>query len=540
MSLSLVSRGYLIRQRSIVHPLLALVIPFAFLACLDTVMREAFPSLGYPTRLILPILLVVGVEAAAVGNLLRSERVSGYARVRELAAIMALAYLVTAGIASIKAGAMVTGDASFIYPLTLICAQWSFSAVIHSNLRDREILLAYIQDREGESLLHTLRDASLQASAALKGLKRIAVIAIAFQLAIFITLMIMLGVGGEMRAAGVIACGVHAVLGLFALAVINTFAQDQLLLGEGVVVTGRLQYGRLTAGAAMILLCIPVAIMVSRDASPLSLALLARILSWIGALFPGASFQDALRGWRAMLEMQSSYQQQLSQIPVVPIGPEVILFMEILRRVLVTAVVCGVYWFLISPLLSAELMESLSRHRLIAFLAARLRAFLGAFSGAARRLLLLLRSLFLGSRTVEDDSAHPRPPWISAAMKREASARKRFQAGRMVRAFFHLLRWGERRGVEHHAWETLKEYAERFTALVPGSDALMAAASEILEEALFSPRLVEKDRAAVYFSSLREIRQIPASGRHGKNGGPEPAGDANRSGDTNRSGGGGS
>ena len=58
----------------------------------------------------------------------------------------------------------------FLYPLVLALLEWIFAWAIHLRLREREILLNAVFGKRGEELLHELRDASMQAAVAARGL----------------------------------------------------------------------------------------------------------------------------------------------------------------------------------------------------------------------------------------------------------------------------------------------------------------------------------------------------------------------------------
>lgn len=506
MSSSL-ARAYVNRQRSFVHPLLAITMPFFFTLCLDAAVRVVIPSFGFPQAVFLAVLLLVSVEVTVVGNILFDERASFLARLRELIVIMAAMYVALSLTASIRARAYVPADVTFIYPLVLVFFQWNFVVTVHMQLRDREILLAVLASKEGEAMLHSLRDASLQASAALRSLRRASSLAAFFQAAVFFVLAICLLLRVTIPPWALIACALHAAYGLLVRGILNTFAHDQVLLGEGVVVPGRLEAARLWAALALVAIGLPLAVLGSRNASPLPLSIILAFFSWLAGLLPSHYAPDMVDRIQKMIESRLAFERQmLASAPPPPINPSVFLLLEALRRLFVTVVGAAVYFFLVSPLLSEEFFDSLKKRSLIAFLSKKLSALLHFFTRAARRLMRWLRRAGRPMAAIDEPAGKStgyRGPPAAAA---KASLRKRLQVSRILRAFLLLLRWGGGRGVAYQSSETPLEYSHRLREVVPLRQRELSLIVEVLEEALFSSHLLARKRVAGYFLAIREVR----------------------------------
>jgi hypothetical protein len=476
---------------------------------MDALLRPVLPPPIIPTLVLLGILLCVGVEVTLMGNVFLDERAGFLARLRELLALLAFLYAVLIVVKSIRAHAFIPADIEFVYPLTFVLLQWVFTATVHLHLRDREFLLSSLTDKEYETLLHALRDSSLQASASQRSLHAVRILVSFFQATAFVFLAVDLLRGASPGAWGVVLCGVHAVFGFFVFALMKTYGGNQLLLGEGLVVPGRLETIRLAAALTVMGAGLPIILLISRNAAPLPLSILAALLDKLAHLLPPGLSPDLARRAQELYDMQQRYSREMLTAAqyAYPINPLIFILIEVFRRFIVTVSVTALYFFLVSPLLSQDFLESVGKRSLAAFLRRKLRAFLAFCLRAAYRFIDWLRSPERakgprgGDRREERSLAGrwPRPAKISL--------RKQLQVGRILKAFLLLVRWGESRGVRYRAYETPREYSERLLLVLPDGKPRLSMIVEILEEAIFSLHLVDRRRTAGYFSAIREIRK---------------------------------
>lgn len=328
-AISYLPSAYVRRQREYVHPAIAISVPFMFLLCMHAIVHAAIPVLSLPSEFFLPALLLVGAEATLVGNILTRERLDMFARLRELLIVLAAMYLVLTAISDIRTGTLLPDQTTLAYPLCLVFLQWTLTAIVHVRLRDRELILTVLVGKSGEAMLHTLRDASLQAGSSLKGLRRIALLVWTLQGIIFVTLLAALFKDSPISGWGYAICGLDSLFGFLVLGIVHSFESDQILLGEGVVVPGGLQVERLTVACVVVAVGIPLALLGSRNDAPLPLSLITWLLARIAALFPLEPGQLAAGGLGDILQAQLNYQRQLaSSVPVIHINPLVFLLVE--------------------------------------------------------------------------------------------------------------------------------------------------------------------------------------------------------------------
>ncbi len=505
---SSIDKQYLALHRSTVHPILAAATPLLFLLCVDAAARAVLPPLRFPPLAIKLTLAFTAIEAVAMGNLLHEERAGFFARLRELVVVLALTYALAAVIASLSARAFVTGGPDFAYPLLFVLLQWTLTVCIHAALRERELLLSSIVGKEGDALLHKLREASLQAGLSLGGLRSLKIIMIAFQIQLFATLLALLALKAPIGARAILLFCAHAVYGAFAMGLVNMYKENQILLGEGIVVPGRFEAARIRTSLAVLAVCLPIVLLASRNESPLSLTLLSSLLDWLDRLIPRFSANAVAERIRQYLAIQRFTQQRiLSSMPEAQLNPAAVIFFEFLRRLLASAAGAGLYFFLVSPLFSEEFLDNLARHGLLAFLRRKLKSFLRFWADAFLQLVSWLRSL--GERRGGDAAMRSEARRESARrfQRRAPSLQKRLQMDRVLKAFLLLVQWGEMHGVKYKGSDTLQEYTRRLAPRIPDGQRRLSMIVDVLEESVYSTHLLESGRMVGYFTAVRLIRK---------------------------------
>jgi hypothetical protein len=479
-------KKYMALQRSTVHPLLAATMPLLFLLCVDSAARTVLPPLPFSPLAVILLL----------------------ARLRELLIVLALAYAAAALIASLKSRSLVTARPDFAYPVLFVLFQWILSVSIQAALREREMLLTAIEGMRGEELLHKLRESSLQAGLSLGGLRSLKILMIAFQIQLFSILLILFALKAPVGAWTVLLFAAHAVYGAFVVGLINMYRENQLLLGEGIVVPAGFEAARVRALVGVLAACLPIVLLGSRNEAPLSLTLLSSLLDWLDRIVPRLQFTTIADSVRRYLEIQRIAQQRmLAAMTAARPDPAVLLFFEFLRRLLRSAAGAGLYFFLVSPLFSEEFVDSLARHSLTAFLRRKLSAFLRFWTGAFLLMAALLRSILEWRGREVPGPEKDRGEGARRSQGRAPSLRKRLQTDRVLKAFFLLVQWGERHGVGYLGSDTPKEYALKLAPKVPEGNNRLSLIVDVLEESVFSTHVLDSGRMAGYFAAVRLIRK---------------------------------
>jgi hypothetical protein len=499
-----VGSRYLRLERATVHPLMAIVIPLLSLLSLDPLARALAPFLPSPPVLIYPFLLVTALEEAVMGNILFKERASLWARLRELLLVLIAALL-----------CLFLAERSMhwkvLYPLALVLVQWLSSAAIHSNLREREILLSALAGKREGALAHELRDSSLQAAVALRSMNNVKGLVLFYQGFLFCLLLAAairgVALGPWIRWAAFL----QAVCGLSCLGVINLFIENQLLLGEGIAVPLQAEKRRALFLLSLMIVAVLLVFLAKRETSLLPLSVLLGFLKWLVSLFRIKADPRWVQWLQTVAEERRRYYELLLSLRPSPSGPAyllLLLILEILRRVLITAVAVALFLFLTAPLFSDSFMQSLRELRPFAFLRRKLRAFAFACLRLLRALLNWWRSLGREKRVLSAERTPLRGKHRGSRHEQRIGLRKRAQMSRVLKAFLRLLKWGERKGVRYFPSNAPREYALRLEAAIPGSVSTITPVIEILEEVLFSPRLVAAQRLDRYFRLIRSLPRL--------------------------------
>ena len=505
---SSITEKYLRLHRSTVHPLIAISLPSLFLLCLDSIVRAILPALAFPPPLFFLVLLAVGAEEAVMANVLFAERAGILARLRELLAVMVIVWLALGTLRGLQTHVAALVHVDFIYPLGLTLAQWICVWILHRCLRERELLLSAIAGRKGENMLHALRDSSLQAEISARSLRAVKLVEALFQAVIFVLLLLAAALKVPLQSQALVLAASHALFGFLVTGTMNMYIQDQLLLGEGIVVPARFEWSRMGTIVAVPLVSIPLVLLLARNDAPLPLSALLGLLERLFRSFPAIPIWRLLDPVRSILEQQQRYAEMTRAISGASPTPLFLLFLFILGRLIRIAFILGLYFFLVSPLLSEDFLASLRKRSLVDFVRRKLSDFLRACRRLARRLRAWLS--FKGregpkraSEDARDDArnaARGPPPYT-------LPRRKRLQTSRVLKAYVQLLAWGESRGVPYRGFDAPLEYAFRLAAAFPDKSGQLALVTEVLEEALFSTHLLPGARMAAYFSTIREIRR---------------------------------
>jgi hypothetical protein len=515
---SSISKRYLALLRSLVHPLLSIFLPLLCLLSTDQLLRLLFPAVAWFPRHLAPLLLAAGIEEAVMGNLLFKERASFFARVRELAMLLALAFGYLFILLGVRSGRGLQLSPLLIYPLTATALQWFLSNGIHSGLRERELLLGSLGGQRGAALRHTLRDSSYQAGLAVRMLRNIKAGAIAFQIQIMALLVAAAVLKRYPSLGGTLVISLHAAAGVLGIGVLNSFEEQQMLLGSGIPLPRALERRRILFCLSILGIAAAVIVLAARNASLLPLSALLALLRRLASLFrfpAGPGFAEALQN--ALIERQRIYQTVRLSQPAPGAGPLALLFLEFLRRLIRTLIGTGLFLFLVFPLLSQDFLDRLRELRPFSALWRRLRVFLG-FS--VRFWLRFLRWLRLSRRrpflSIEDEGEAAAAPKHGRIKTRRLSVRKRVQMSRVQRAFLALIRWGEKLGVPYLYCLTPVEYSRKLSAAVPAGAAQLAYVVDVFEEVMFSTHLVASGSIALYIRTIRSLSRLT----------PEAAGEA--------------
>jgi hypothetical protein len=489
---------------SLLHPAIAMLMPFFFLQGVDAVVRVGifggiFPA---PPPGFLLVVLLVGLSRTVVSNILRRAKGGGLApRVREAV----LSFAAALAVLTLLSGRPFRGEwnplqPDVIWPMLLLVVQWLMTLQAQDALRAREMFLVVVEGKTGHALAAAAHGASGQAGESVQGVEKLKRTAITGMVVTVLTYLVYSGIAAHLAVNVPVAVSarilLEALAGIVTMVVFNGFIEEQLCSARGIpraVSSGSLRYEAPLAGVGVLLLC---SLALSGRASLLPMSLLARLLAFLRRFRLHVAFtapppeappaQGATGGMEEML-------RALGTRTPSPLWQEI---GRILGIVAVVALAAAFAYFIVRPLLSRGALKAARRlHplRLIARRLAGLYAFLTelprafsrwrrgpgkAFGDIPGSILATLRE---SARNARRESAR------SARRNRHTLRAERAARNRAVHEFLRLARWGEKKGVAFTAAEGPMEYAGRLVGGAPDKAASLLQAGELFEELVYSP-----------------------------------------------------
>ncbi len=494
--------------RTIIHPLIAFVLPASFLISFVLLAAEQYRMVyiqppGFMNRLCLSLFLISffsGLTAVIFGNLFQTERVRWTARVREC---MVLALIVYTVASFFRTGPLLTRfipALANVLPAVYSVCQWICSVWIQKGLRDREVLVLELEGKEGTVLYTTLREMGLQADTALKALGRIRIQSTAGALALFFLLIPQETSNIHLSVSAIASVMVYFAVFLFMLAVCSQYSFEQYAAGAGLREEDRQRSSRLRYSAVLIMLAGITAFFVHGKAPLIPIVtvlnLLRRLGNWLLRLIPILHFSS---GYEPLPEPVVTERMKLVPMDMEG-GFDIRFILEVINRFLPLLLVVLLVIFLLTPLLSKRYRVMISRHSPGIFI-----------SG----LWLLIRRWF-GKRDEDgEDGFRLDPDNMASVRKRlqrlgpaQTDRVRRRELGRVSRAFVRLIRWGRRSGIIFTATSAPGSYAQRLAERFPDQKEDLVYIADCFEEAAYSPNPLGKERLAEYEQSIRKIIRI--------------------------------
>jgi hypothetical protein len=509
-----VDSASLASSRSYKHPLFSVLLPFGFIWLVAACLRAALPVALQRLPAVYPLLLLVAaLSETAVGNYLVSRKAHGILpRLRELIVLLLFSYLFV----KLVNGDLFRGDWSLarldvVLPLLFAGVEWILSFVIHSALRDRELLLALVVDRERGELRESFRNMGTEAIDALAGMVRVRRLIVTFQVLGFLALFVV-GIARPQSVSGGLAALAlaHFALGCVFFFTITGYMESQALMGEGFVVSRRIVSRRATFAAALCLVaCLALIPAVGRD-PPLPSSYLQAFVAWLQRILT----LPEPRGAREAQENEQratdlGMDQQALDLAALGESGQVNEALQRLIKIIILVLVIGapgaaIVILLVAPLFRRREEKLHPLRALRRWLAGATRALAQAARNLAAALRhrprgtgprKTLREVFFGTaRADEGPTGEGRAGFF-----------QRLGLSREVRTFVKIIRWGERRGVRYERSLGPREYAGSLGSQIPGVRAEIDRLAALLEELLFSGREIGRQRTEEYFETARLV-----------------------------------
>ncbi len=500
----------------VVHPLLAVYLPFMFLYTVVVVMIAGAFAM-YDIRIFPPffwvILLLAGASESVTSNLLSRERISGILpRFRELVVVL----LVSLGLILLFFGDVTARDIDLTrfniwVSLIVVLAQWLFTLQIHNKLRDRELFLGFFQGRDQRAFQKIYAMYTHEGGKAYTALKSVRKLVFGYIGIAFIVLVLMTW-AVRVPITGGVAVVVFLFFSSFFLiaAVIERYLDTQRALLAGHVVT-RPQTRR--KNAAMILIfavAALIALPVAGRRALLPTSYLVALGDWLSGLgtrdlpapvapppdvetAPPA--EDPFGGMRDLREILGDRED----------GTDIARYVG---YVLLGLLGAGFLVFLLMPLVRMKASGTDIRRALR-------RSFRSLANGIRSAWLALLQALqraashgrriggAIAKRREAGESAHAR---YGAASRRAAmSKQERKVHSRVLKGFMKFARWARRHEVVFDPSIGPREFSEMVGTRVPARMDDCLEIAEIFEEIVFSDHSINDELQNRYHDKVARV-----------------------------------
>jgi hypothetical protein len=499
--------------RSFKHPLFSVLVPFSFVWLATWYLRAAFPALNAIPRVFPALLLIAALSETAVGNYLVSRKALGILpRMRELVVVTLFAYLFL----KLVNGDLFRGDWSLarfdvVTAIVLTDVEWVLSIVIHSALRERELLLSLVVGKDRKMLKECFRDMGAEASNSLAGMTRVRRLLIVFQALAFVGLFVLGLAKPQAISPGIAVMALaHFAGGIIFFFTVTGYMERQALMGEGFTMSPRISSRRTTFAVALCLAsCLVLIPLVGRDA-PLPPSYLQSFLEWLQRIATLPDRQaavkiDATRESAPKMKLDDQ-SRALSGLEGTGQNNEAL---QKFFRILILVLVAGgpaaaILILLVAPLFRRRQERLHPLRALRNWLAGAIRGLAQGvrnIAGALRR-----RPAHAGGRMSLRDILFGRTRSAEARVGEErVGFFQRLALSRELKAFVKVIRWGERRGVPFHRSLGPGEYAASLGSSVPAVRAELDTMATILEQILFSGRGVAPQRSEEYLEAARLV-----------------------------------
>jgi hypothetical protein len=465
---------------------------------------DALPLLFPPSPFGLAAPVLTAAAAVLLSLVLERERARAASFIRGAVLMLIALWPLQALLLPRHGGANFLPDPPGIFCVLDCALSFTLASLFRGFFRAREFFAESTRGLEGEKLRNMVRDEGYLVTSTRQEME-LAMSTATVLIGAFGLLLLALFWGKGMLSPALTACyGASAVAFVFLRAVITDFLSSQSLAGIGIAPAPDERAARirqaLVAAAGLALLSFAL----TGDESPLSFELVMRAL---------ASFFSLL-GWgpaRAIpqdpqeLERLRLSRLELSDadfgVPLIDLA----MILEFLKKAAIVAAAASFLWFLLKPLFSAGLKD---------FVKARkpLRA-LGRLIDFLKRVLGLLSGRKAARTALSAQERKKLERDFESLARKAKSLEKERETGRMAKAFIELIALGTGLGQPYRPTSVPLEWTRALQGLLPSQEAedrdlaaRLVAAAGIFEEALYSDRILGREKTDPYFAALKAAR----------------------------------
>lgn len=500
--------------RLIWHPAVSISVATTSMLALMSLLSRLVGTPG-PRLVSVVFVVLAAVVEAALGNLLFAERAGVANRLRELAILLIVFYLVLSFLRPGPLGQRFAPSDEHLFPILAVGITWLNAFQIHNRLRGREGLLRTLAGKHGETLRHALIDRQHDMALTVREVRgaRAGVVSW-FALLCVIAIITATGVFTDSdlppdSAAFILLCA-NALATAIAIATLNGFIDEYAANGNGITVPFRFQRRRLLAATGVIGGALLASFLLSRRESLLPLDAIVNVLRWFTSLFDRG--ETTPFPTPPPVSTNSAYYSELLRA-ILPDGePELpplwLRLLAILLRRLAVALATGTLTVLIfAPIFSPAFREGLRsiRPRKLAR---------NLISRISRRMRILARWMRIRWKMIFTTRKRPGEAGEESVGSAGAGeipgrfrpgVRKRRQMDRAASLFAQLVEWGRKHDLVYRQSEAAREFLGRVSAAYPERLSEARTCGSIFWRARYSRETLRVSEMREYARSVRRI-----------------------------------
>ena len=382
-------------------------------------------------------------------------------------------------------------------------AGWSLTLFFTKAMVYREKLISLFAPFEKKELAARTRQYSYELQE-MKGFAgQIRLVPLVFTFSAIILLVFLSFITGKVFAYQVASITVLLIFCLSFLFLCRGMEEELLLLSEGIRLTGEWQSLKARRFVLLLLLLALPAFLLSRSDLSLPFSLIEDFFSWLGKIFarpPGKAvpLPEIPSFERTMPAVSSPLMMPGDSAPRTPLLSDAM--KALIKRVLMGAGIGVFILFLLHPFITRK-----GR--------ARSREVIKGGLAELKEYLSQLMNLLIHRREGKREKAFY-PGKIRAGNKKEKEKRERKRsessqalpsAGKVVKAFSRLCRWGGKRGRDYRTGLSPADYLKELAGMIPHRKEELRSMARFLDDYFYSTRIIEPDEIDRFIEQTQMI-----------------------------------
>lgn len=513
------------KLRGFSHPLIALTVAFLFVWIVDSVLRMTILPLVFRPlpQISLVVAFVAALESLIATNRLEQARISALAaRIREVVALLIVVTAATMLIGGYpQAGDFNPVKIDVIYAIAVSLLTWFLVVHLHSKLKHRERFLSLLVGKDSRAALQeTARDAATEAGesdSAVRTVRRMAII----YAAIGVVFYLFVGATTTADPAALLRL-IVAQLVITALTVLTCsgYALEEDALVNGATGSGSMIRRRLLTVVVLTTIVAAFSLAVAgRDAiiPPQRVVAFMERVSQRDTYNPDRRFDPtSLFSRTGSGQAEDTFERDADYGQAIERSDTAARALRAVGIAVGAAIAAGFLYFLIAPIFSRDMRE-----RIKAFSLRRLgQRIASALRNGWHGVVFSVRGFFQSTGTAVARAREAVREVRERVAERREHARSRRQsdepkvAGKLVKSFVRVAKWGGAAGVPYHRWMGPLAYTQTLASHIPDHAEAIIAVGTQFEELVYGPTEPSNDQIAALAQAVGELtrNRVPTAG----------------------------